>query len=228
MIELFHEYPYLWLNLVWVLIVLALSRLRRFRGKGVILAGLLLTPAGLSAPLYESAYWSPVRVGGGAFGIEDLLFSFLTGSAAWLIVMLTPVGRSVTISPTWDRALRTLAWWFAVSSAVFLALIVLGADPMVSLLVITGGAAAVFARLRPDLLPPAIVGSIGFGSWYCLNLFLDFTICPQMSGYWNQASAWASADILGLPLLEVIWGYLAGFCAPLYCGMALGAGCRTS
>ena len=81
-VDFLQTHPYLIANIPTLFIILALARFIRPRacGRLTVLAGLACVPCSLIAFTYEGEYWNPVRLGGIAIGIEDVIYCFAGGA----------------------------------------------------------------------------------------------------------------------------------------------------
>jgi len=78
-------HPYLFANLPILAAVILVPRLATNRdfGRAAVFGGLACLPCSL-AEITSGEYWHPVLLGGVRCGVEDLIFTYATGAAAWL------------------------------------------------------------------------------------------------------------------------------------------------
>ena len=189
------------------------------------LAGLGVIPAAPFASFLQETYWSPVRIGGGAWGIEDVLFSFASGVIVWWAAIL-PIARRLLVEL---RLAPFLKRYLAIISAVivvFLALVAAGVDAMTALLVIQLVIALAFAVLVPDYRAMQLSGLILFPAFYAAY-FAVLVVLTSGAVYatW-QTGALLAVDIFGLPIGEAL--YALTFAASYPTIVASSAGVRVA
>lgn len=203
------ELAYLWASLIGTAVLLAVAAPFPGTRRIALFSGLLSAPTGIFAPTF-AAYWSPVRLGGGALGIEDFLFCFGSGFNLWLLVAPLPVLRGVRA--IWDRRrIMHRLWPFVViGSGVYLMLWVAGANPMTGL--IAGLAAAGgWALLRDGRLwRIALPGAVLYPLLYAVVLQTVFAVWPEIMSVWTGSHFWERPLLLGIPLGELAWAMAAG------------------
>jgi hypothetical protein len=202
-VTVLRAYPYLFANLgVFAVLLAYLIRARRSAAARLAAAsGLVCLPCSLLAFLHEGSYWRPARVGGGAFGVEDPMFSFTMGALVWLAA--SRLSQSPPPLPVRAAARRFLIWGLP-AIPVLLCLWLAGTDPMTA--TVAAGAALLAALLirRPRMWKLAAGGVCRFLPAYVLLVRIQFAVWPDYALAWNPESAW-SYPIVGMPVGEIAW-----------------------
>ncbi len=158
----------------------------------------------IHAPLSQGAYWSPKRVFGGAFGIEDALFCLSFGVLGWGFAALYNRHLPQLAPLNLRFGGRVLAVGLF-GGAVFVILAALGLSFGVSAFVCQFAVAAVLVAFRPHRAALAAVTSIALTIYYIAGLGL-------MVMYFGEeyAMMWSRDGILGplifgIPVEEYLW-----------------------
>lgn len=220
--EFCRTYPYLVANALSVAGILAVLLFipRGPYRRSVLWSGLICLPAALLALLSEGSYWSPVRWGGGHWGIEDLLFTFACGSSSWLLAawpFRRRLGMEMGILPFVRRYLLVVASFAAASVLLWQA----GVRGMMNSLL--GGMAPLLLALglRRDLGRFAAAGLLLFVPAYALVVKGQFLLWPDYVRQWNQAGP--GADLIwGIPVGEWKWAVSFAVQWPVIIGYLLG------
>jgi hypothetical protein len=219
MMDILGAYPYL-VTVVACLPVLGFLLLRcdSVQRRLALLSGLLATPYGFASVLVVPTYWNPQRVFEffGA-GIEDLIFSFFAGSAAWICASL-PWGKGmvVTIRPGYIFKWYVLVNIVGVSTV--LAAVRMGIDPMTAILGSFALGIVALLRTCPSRWVLAATAGAAFPVAYALLVRLSFLVVPDFVGQWAPGGSWGGV-ILGIPAGEIAWAVGFGTCWPLAFGM---------
>ncbi len=208
-------HPYLFSNILSLLLCLGVASAVRPHGRLVLLGGVLSLP-GFLTELLDADYWNPVRVGRWAVGLEDALCAFDFGALA-----LVPVVVLLRRSLSWEgwticAARRSLLAGGALS-ALFLASMAAGLSPVTALITSAGLAAPALLAVRPALWPIGLTGLVGFPPLYYLIVRLYFAMWPDFITQWNQQGPWGTV-VLGLPAGEIAWAIAFGALWPLFVG----------
>lgn len=210
--------PYLVASVAYLALVMALARatLSPPQARLTLLAAAVHAPAAAFAPLLEPSYWTPARVGGGPLGIEDVLITGAVASWAWYLVALRFDGRLGAPVAARDAFLRSLApgGWVI---AGYLALWLIGVDPMTALILTCTAGALVGAALRPEIAPLAAWGAIALPIVWTALVALTFALDPAFVHEWNPEGPWG-ARLLGVPLGEIAWAAVFGAFWPTFLG----------
>ena len=200
------SHPYFFANLPLFAVVCAFLILGR-RGqlcRLVLYSALACLPCSLLA-LKDGDYWRPARLGGGRMGVEDLVFTFTSGAAAWLCAAWLYRG-DLTAPPHLpaSRAVKRLLLWGLTSGVLPAALWRAGLDPMSAALLAAIPLLTVLLIRRRRLWILAFTGLTFFVPAYFSVVKLQFAIFPDYPLQWNQQGPWA-APFLGVPAGELAW-----------------------
>jgi Lycopene cyclase len=208
------EYIYLYGSLVllgsWTicLVVFPLQR------KLATISALLSMPLACASVLFVPEYWQPVRLLNGITGIEDLIFSFATGGLAWVASMwLLP--RRVVVNLIWRRHLTRYFYTVSLGVVVWVTLWLLGFSVMTAALVDCAGFTLLNLIRRPELVPLAISGALGFATPYMAFAVIGGILFPGFYEQWNHANLWG-VYFLEVPLEEGVWALAFGALWPVF------------
>jgi hypothetical protein len=210
------SHPYFFANLPLFAVVCAiLTRGRRGQlCRLALYSALACLPCSLLA-LKDGGYWRPARLGGGRIGVEDLVFTFTSGAAAWLCAAwLYRRDLSAPSHLPVSRAVRRLLLWGLTSDVLLAALWRAGLDPMSTALLAAIPLLTVLLIQRRRLWILACTGLTFFVPAYFSVVKLQFAIFPDYSLQWNQQGPWA-AQFLGLPAGELAWSAAFAFFWPV-------------
>lgn len=215
LMKLMTSFPYLGSVLVGLAILCPVLAFHPpHRRRIALLSGLMAIPAGLAQGyLSTSYYWTPVRLGGFATGIEDILFSFEAGAACWLAAAWRIRGETGLIHLTRQSAVRYLAVAFSAASLELVARC-FGTNPSLGIFGPTLLLGLGVSCLRRDLLPLGVTGAIVFGACYFPLVALWLWGCPGYIHQWNRTQLWGLYPF-GVPLEELAWAMTGGFACPL-------------
>lgn len=170
----------------------------------------------------EGCYWSPKRVGGGAFGVEDLLTGFAVGVFAWLLAAVPGLVSSRTLH--WRRrpAVWRLVGCWTGGVLGFFVLWRVGAPPMPLYIACLGAGALGMVLCRPVLWPMAVSGALGLALLWFVVVTICFLIWPDSVSGWNETSALGRLYV-GVPLGELVWAAAFGGAWPMFTVFVLDA-----
>jgi len=214
-------YPYLAWSSSGALTVGALCAVAGRQRRMMVIAGLILSGFSVLIPTFEAGYWSPTRVAGGVFGIEDVLIMFVVGSLAWT-AGTWPFRRRLTFDAPPGTAARRGVILSAALMGAYLTLWHTGVDAGTAAGLVHVAVTGVLLMLRRPLWRIALSGLAGFGAayWAWFNLFA--WLFPRFGAQWGSASFW-SARVGGMPLGEVVWCLTFGAAAPVCVAFVFGA-----
>jgi hypothetical protein len=202
-IETLQTYPYFFGTIIGLFafaVTFAFDREGRFN---MIVGGLLHLPLFPFALIYNREYWSPVRLGGGLLGIEDALFAFLVGAAAWLFGTWRFRSR-LELTYRWPLFLVRYGGMVLFTTSLIIFFWSSGLGIMTASVIAGVISVATILGLKRDLWPIALSGAAGFTLLYCGTFLLILRICPSFACQWNGQNLWGTL-VLGLPLDEVAW-----------------------
>lgn len=203
------EYRYLVASLLGLVpLALILIAAGHLRSTAMICGAILAAYSPPVAWLYERVYWTPGRLLGGGWGVEDVLFCFHAGAVSWVCAM-APWRGSLSMSPSVRLALRRLAIVTVLAAALLMVLIAFGVGVVASfLLVQTASTASLlvarrsYARLLLSVIPT-------FVPYYFATLTVWRLLLPGFMGMWSgtELTGW---NLLGVPIEEYVW--VLSFC----------------
>jgi hypothetical protein len=208
-------HPYLFANLPLLALLLAITLFARRRdlARLALPSGFLCLPASVLALMHQGEYWRPNRLGGGPFGIEDLIFTFSAGMAAWYCAAWPQ--RAVALPDrivTWRSVKRTLIWGTA-SGALAFVLWRGGLDCMSATVMAAIPLLAALLVWRRRLWRLAFTGMVCFVPVYIALVNIQLAIWPDYLRQWSSGG-W-SRIILGMPVGEIAWAGAFGTVWPV-------------
>jgi hypothetical protein len=216
------EYKYLLANLLGLVpLGIMLFLARRMRHTAVICGVTLVVYSPPVSWLYEGVYWSPPRVFGGRWGIEDAMFCFHAGSVSWVCA----------VGPWWDRfrfaPRAAIAVWrllivSALATTALIALLASGFTVLGAFLATQSLSTAIILAIRPKYLRLVLPGAILFMAYYFALLALWRLLMPGFMDMWSGTEL-AGGKLLGIPAEEYLWvlSFCTGF--PITMAFALEA-----
>jgi hypothetical protein len=220
------EYKYLYANLFGLLpLFVAILLAHRLR-KTTLICGAVLSLFSPLAWLSERVYWTPERILGGGFGIEDVLFCFHTGAMSWLCA-LWPWRDTIRITPVATVAIRRLL------SVSLFALIMLGCflgaglTIMLAFTLTQTIVSAVLVIMRPTYIRLAVSALPLFTAYYFLLLCLWKLLMPGFMGMWD-GSELIGPQLFSVPLEEYIWVMSLSVGFPITMAFSLNAAFQSS
>jgi len=206
------------LALIWIILFLW----RKDTKKEMLIISLIF---GLAGPLAEYIYiqdwWKPLTITRTPIGIEDFLFGFLIGGIAAVIYSLLFNKKIKTMEAKkikeHQRDINFLVLLVLLAAIFFLSFFVLKLNSLISTVLAFLIPTIIIYIKRKDL----IKNSLFSGLLTLIIAVFVYQILNLMTPGWID-SFWyfkfiGKIIILGLPLEEIIWFFLAGaFIGPLY------------
>lgn len=224
---MFDHYPYL---LATLLAIAILSTVAFFIGKQkniVFASGILHAPSGIFGFTFVE-YWSPEKLGGYVFGVEDILFNFASGLSVWLLVAPWPFAQKLLVDWDFKVIMRRVALFALVAPLVYFGLWVLGTNPMTALISTFAFCACLVLFWRRALWPLAIPAAISYPALHVFATAFAFEVWPELATKWNADHFWGRPTLLGAPLGELTWAAVFGLSWPLIVAFLLDAQPRLS
>lgn len=184
------------------------GRLRRTAIASGLILCLYSPPVAL---MYEGSYWSPRRIFGGDWGLEDVMFCFHVGAVSWLFAVW-PWRDRIQFFPSVELTLVRLVTISALAIALLLCFLAAGiAIPSAFLLAQTASTAALLG-LRPSFVRLLFPGTAVFITYYFLLLGLWQLMMPGFMDMWTGTDLGGST-LLGVPVEEWLWAlsFCTGF-----------------
>lgn len=174
-----------------------------------------------SPPLifFNGVYWSPERVGGLTWGLEDVLVCFSLGAGVWFAALAgcrRPFSYQLRYSEFALRAARIAVPTIALSFVVWS----MGAGLMETLLLVMIAACAGLLAIRPALARFAVCAALLYPPYYLAILYGTGWLAPDFFLIWNGTQLW-NITVAGLPLEEIAFVIVFSFCYPLIIGYSL-------
>lgn len=202
----FNAYPYLVAGLIGLLFVaLGLAIAPSLHRRWMLLSGLLLIPFSLSAPIFDGPYWIPKRLGGGAWGIEGVLFCFTSGSIAWLSGALPLASRlSPPARVDWQQFFQRSVRFVMVGILLFYCARWSGFGVMASALVAQSATALAILLLHPPVWPMQAIAAALHTAVYAIIVSLAAWTTDTYVAMWNGSEIWG-VYFAEMPLEEWLW-----------------------
>jgi hypothetical protein len=212
-------HPYLFAGLPVLALLLVLSSFARDRDYRwtAMFSGFACVPCSVLAATHGD-YWNPVRLGGFAYGVEDLIFTYTAGTAAWMAAALW-VRNGWTVERSRTSAVRRMMPW-GLCAVIDVALWQAGLDSMTAALAASLVLLACLVVRRPALWRLAVAGMVTFSAFYVAVLRLQFAAWPAFVRYWNPGGWWIRS-LFGIPVGDVAWAAVFGAVWPLVIANAL-------
>jgi hypothetical protein len=208
-------YPYLVANLVTLFLLLLCVKRTWISGQGKIafLSGIMCIPFCLVGLLHEGQYWTPLRLGGGPFGIEDVLFCMNAAVMVWLLATW-PFARRITIDITLREVFMRYVLILISGTGAFLLLFMSNEPVMTGTLVIMMTAMLAFIGLECHSWPLAVTGVALFLPLYVIVVGTEFAVWPAYVYSWGSTTIWGNL-VAGVPIGEIAWAAAFGLLWPL-------------
>lgn len=202
----FDAYPYLVAGLIGLYFVaLGLAIAPSLHRRWMLLSGLLLIPFSLSAPIFDGPYWIPKRLGGGAWGIEGVLFCFTSGSIAWLSGALPLASRlSPPARVDWKQFLQRSVRFILVGILLFYCARWSGFGVMTSTLIAQSATALVLLMLHPPVWPMQAMAAAVHTVVYGMIVLLAAWSTDSYLAMWSGSEIWG-LYVAEMPLEEWLW-----------------------
>lgn len=214
-------YHYLFGCLLLMTIILLGYVLVPLSRKVSLVSGLILIPSAPFAAYLQNTYWAPVRVGGGTWGIEDVLFAFTSGTIVWWAAAW-PITRRIRLEFSWTRVLAVVLVVHSISMSFFMLAITFQADAMMTLLFIHIAFTIYFYFRMPEYRVVQASGLVSFLCFYVLFLFLLNVMMENPFRVWESAGFWG-VRIFRLPVGETLWACVFGTSQPVLAAYCCGA-----
>lgn len=214
---MFAESHYLLANLLGLLPLGAtLFLARRLRNTAIVCGVLLCIYCPPVSWLYEGVYWTPDRLFGGAWGIEDLMFCFHAGAMSW-ICALSPWGAAVEIRAVARVAVRRLLTISLLATVFLLCLLAYGLPVFQSFLVVQTASTIALVLMRPAYARLILSGVPLFTLYYFILLSIWRILMPDFMDMWSGTELTGNL-VMGVPVEEYFW--VCSFCAGFVVTMA--------
>jgi hypothetical protein len=203
----FGTYAYLFSNLTLLagLLPVLLWTRRRELSRLALVSGVACLPCSLLALAHEAGYWRPVRLGGGPFGAEDLVFSFVAGALVWLAAAWPCDDLQGPRPLAVKRAAVRLLVWGVASDVLLLGLWRVAGMDCMSATALAGVPLGGYLLIRrPRLWRLAATGVVCFVPVYVAIVRAHLYLWPEYVRQWNAEGPWAYL-VAGVPAGEIVW-----------------------
>lgn len=176
-------------------------------------SGLLMTLFSPLSVLSQKEYWSPVRIGRGPFGIEDVIVSFSLGSVIFL-AGAAPVQARIKIEIGLTNFLKRFFPVGLMGAAIFSLLFFLGAGSLLTSILTFWVLTVALLLINRDFLWACFRGALLYSAYYCAVLYATALISPGFFRMWDGYAVWGPR-LLGLPIEDIIWVFSLAVCYSL-------------
>lgn len=215
------DYKYFYATLLGLLPLCVALGLAGGLRRTATVAGIILALASPLSVLSERVYWTPTRVMGGGWGIEDVIFCFHTGAMSWLCAVWPWTHRLEIGRMNLAAARRLLAVCIA-ATAVLGSLLAAKVPIMFAFIVTQAVTAGVLLALHPSYWRLAVSGIVVFSAYYFFLLGMWSLLMPNFMTMWDGTQI-IDAALLSVPLEEYLWVASISVGFPLTVAFTLGA-----
>lgn len=176
--------------------------------KEMIIMGILTTPMSFIDLYIVPEYWIPQTVFDFPGGIEGIMFFFQAGGVSAVSYEFIKKKSLVRIGKYHRPVVSIL-----IMSLLFPLLVLFGLrtgiNPILVLIALGAVVLLILINARKDLLESAMIGGITFGSIYFASLFIWFLMFPSARDWFTLVGI-PKVFVLGVPLYEIILGFITG------------------
>ncbi|MCP4900306.1 MAG: hypothetical protein GY906_25335 [bacterium] len=220
------QYTYLIWSLLLFGVFLLLFWVTPHKRQAMLVASLYSTPYAVASLMFVPEYWTPVRLGNLAIGVEDLVFSFANGGVVWWMA-----SRSSEHQIHVEFKLRQSLWryWKCSNIGIFVAgtLWVLGVRVMPAFWLSMALLFGFFLLKHPWYWRLSIAGALGFTGIYAALTSAVFHLNPGFALQWTAENLSGHA-LWDIPIEEFAWAFGYGAVFPMLVAYTLQAKLRKS
>ena len=204
-------HPYLTVVLLLCVLFLCCVLIAGPHRKTLILVGAISVPGSFLSFVFVPDYWNPVRLFEVNPGIEDVLFSFVTGALVWFLSANKYEEKGLKCHKNRRVGVKRYFKMVAIG-AVTLALVSRfeSLNIMSHILITMFITSLLVGWHYKDMVSIALSNSVLFGVFYTSFLVVTFQLFPQFESQWNSEHSWG-VSILSIPLEEIVWAFSFGF-----------------
>jgi hypothetical protein len=177
-------------------------------------SGLACLPCSILALLHNGSYWNPIRLGNWPIGIEDLIFTFVTGTMAWLLAAW-PYRRRLSSNIRFSVWVRRALFAGLLFGGISLLLWQAGIIGLENTLIAGMLTFLIFLFRKPALWPLAASGVLLFLPIYVFIVKIQFSIWPDYLLQWGLTGPLGST-FLGIPIGEIVYAAVFAAVWPTY------------
>ena len=141
-LDLLNVHLYLFGCLLFVPIIIVGFLIVPVSRQAALLAGIGMIPFAPFATFLQDTYWKPIRIGGGDWGIEDIIFGFAAGAVVFWAATW-PIASRIRLRFEFPRTLIVL-FSYVICLMILYVLFIRLIDPMNSLIILQILCAIVF------------------------------------------------------------------------------------
>lgn len=215
------RYFYLYGSLLYFLFAALFYALGGPQRKIMLFSGAITVPFIPMGALYTGEYWTPLRLFGLPFGIEDALWLFSMGATSWFCATLL-LRNSVTVDFKWRQSLVRLLIAIVPALLSVSLLMHMGISWTVTAYIVPSGLAAIILLFRPRYAVLSAFGSVFTGAVCLIETNLCFVFWPHFLSFWTTGTVWREA-VLGVPVGDILFSVIVGACHPVLVAYATDA-----
>lgn len=176
--------------------------------KAILFSSILAIPQAFLGLLLVPVYWDPVKILFLGVGLEDFIFSFLSGGAVWMGIffyMRNKVLFSFSLLLNLKKFILCTAFGLASLSILYFFDIKDMKNPFITMILLS----LVILLYRSKYWIIAFIGALTFTFDYVLGMKIGFWIWPELISFWTLKNL-SGVLFLEIPIEEVIWSFLYG------------------
>lgn len=179
--------------------------------KTLFLVGVMSVPGSFLSFLFVPDYWNPVRLFETNPGIEDIVFSFVTGSIVWFLSVNRYADQGLKRHINRQTYVKRYLKVTAIGAVTFALVSRFDSLNIMSQILISMFVTSLLVGwYYRKLVNIALLNSALFGVFYTLLLVAAFQVFPHFEAQWNREYLWG-VSFLSIPLEEIIWAFSFGF-----------------
>jgi hypothetical protein len=214
--DFINTHPYLIANIpLFFLIAMAVKVVKPDNYRRLSLwSGLACLPCSILALLHNKSYWNPTRLGNWPIGIEDLVFSFVTGTMVWLLAGW-PYRHRLTNNIRLSVWVRRTLFTGLIFGGICLLLWESGIIGLENTLIAGILTLLIILLRKPALWPLTASGVLFFLPIYVFIVKIQFSVWPDYLLQWNLTGP-LGATFLGIPIGEMVYAVVFAAVWPTY------------
>lgn len=177
--------------------------------KQILISSLFALPQAYFSLALIPTYWNPDKTPFLGIGLEDFIFSFLSGGLVWMSVLVF-FNNTISYALNTGKILVKCFWCIVFGFVAFTLLHFLKIRNMANPFIIMVLWSITILILKPGFWKIAVTGSFTFSVSYTLAMKIGFIIWPQLISFWTLKNL-SGILFLQIPVEEVIWALLYGF-----------------
>lgn len=179
-----------------------------------LISGALSIPGSFLTIVFIPQYWEPVRVFDWVLGIEDILFSFATGTLVWALSFSGDSARVCFRSQLKVVFYRYTKIWMIGALFMFVVSLINIAHLMTQIVIVMLATALNVGGLSRKLVYKGIRSALVFGCIYSIYVVVCFQIFPHFGNQWSWENLWG-ITLFSVPIEEFLWAFVFGYTWPI-------------